>query len=224
MKKNLDLFERVVRAWVSAIALLIGLVIVRHPVARLLFIAFGGWAALEAVTGSCPLYRHLGVRKPGEKMPGADRSLLMLLGVQLSLSYVWWHAGYEKLAGDFVSKLPETLGFFLSKNPYPFMHAFLARAVPKALQIGVLVEWGQVATALALAGAVFLVVYGSAEAKRLGYALSIVALFAGAIMNAAFYLAAGWTGPATATSNIAMLWPELLLLYYWKVRYLEVRK
>jgi hypothetical protein len=42
-----------------------------------------------------------------------------------------------------------------------------------------------------------------------------LALSGGMLMNANFYLAAGWTGPGTKGSNVVMFWSEGVLLYVW---------
>lgn len=222
MAKNLSAFERCVRI---ALALLFGwlwLYAAVSPLAKVFFFVVSVGALWEGLAGVCPLYSQLGMKKSGDNLSSERLYLLGVLGTQLTLAYLWWHAGWEKVTGTFIADLPKTLEFFASKNPYPFYKNFLLNtALPNADTFGPLVEWGQLLVGIGLALSVALIIYSRSATKHLAWSVSVAALLAGALMNLNFYLAAGWTGPAAAGSNIAMFWPSLVLAYIWLARLRE---
>ncbi|TAL19497.1 DUF2892 domain-containing protein [Patescibacteria group bacterium] len=216
MTKNLNNYERLVRL---ALALIFGwlwLYAVSTPFAKVFFFVVAVGALWEAAVGSCGLLALLGVKKPSDRLSGEKLFLTGVLGVQLTLAWSWWHAGWEKATGTFLADLPKILEMFASKNPYPLFKNFLLQtALPNADTFGPLVQWGQLLVGLGLALAAAAIIYDHAKTRRLAYGVAIAALISGAVMNANFWLAAGWTGPATAGSNVMMFWPELILIYIW---------
>lgn len=219
MKTNLGGFERLARVVFGGLLVLLGVIAFANPLAKLFFILAGLYFLFEAMSGSCPLYERLGVAKPTQRLSEANLYFVAVLGVQLVLAYVWFHAGWEKVTGDFVAGMPQTLGYFMSENPYGWYVSYLkAIVVPNATLFGLLVEWGQLLVGFGLAAGVLTALYGSTEWRRAGMVFSVAALLAGALMNKEFWLAAGWTGPGTATSNVMMFWPQLILAYVWCVR------
>ncbi len=219
MKTNIGALDRIARLTLGVLILALGVMAFANPIAKLFFSLAGLYFLFEAMSGSCPLYARLGATKPTQRLGDANLYLVAILGVQLVLAYVWFHAGWEKVTGDFVTGMPQTLGYFLSENPYPWFKAFLnAVVIPNATLFGLLVEWGQLLVGFGLAAGALTALYGSPEWRRAGMVLSVAALLSGALMNKEFWLAAGWTGPGTATSNVMMFWPQLILAYVWIVR------
>jgi len=227
MKPNLRAFDRLVRFLLGAFLIFAALVLFTHPLARVLATIAGIYALLECLTSSCPLYARLGMKSSADVLKSESLYLLGLLGVQGVLAYEWWNAGWGKVSSpDFVSGIAQTLGFFASKNPFPWYKDFLTGvAIPNAQAFAYTVEWSQVAIALVLAGSIcgYLCVK-TAAARRWVLILCALALLGGALMNANFYLAAGWTGPGTKGSNMVMFWSEMVLSYIWLSALLSRKK
>lgn len=225
MKANIGTFERLARAFLGLTLAGLGVIGFVNPIAQFFFVGIGVFFLFEAATGICPLYAHLGAAKPTQRLSAERLYLVALLGIQLVLAYLWFHAGYEKATGTFLADLPKTLAFFASKNPYGWYVSFLNTfAVPNVRLFGLAILWGEVFTGLGLAVSAGLIVYGDKQWRRAGIIVTIIALLTGAAMNKNFWLAAGWTGPGTAASNVAMFWPQLILAYVWIVRYMDERK
>lgn len=218
MTRNIDRFERVVRLLLAAASFFAATVLFQHPVARLLAAAFGLLALWEGCAGICPLHFMLGARSPSEPLPSDVTRLLGLGGVQLSVAYAWWSAAEEKLSNpEFLAGMGKTLGYFASKNPFPWYKGFLEGFAAKyAAAFGGVVEWGQAAIAFVLVAAIVETLWGKGEgAKRKALLASSLALVGGMLMNANFYFAAGWTGPGTKGMNVVMFWVQAALLYVW---------
>ncbi len=219
MKPNLRGFDRLTRVVLAAIFGWLAVYGYSEPIVRVIAGGFALYSLFEAVTGSCPLFAHFGVRGKNDRLKAEDLNFLGLLGVQVTLAYVWIAAGAEKLVGPFSADLAKTLGFFASKNPYPAVASFLTGvAAPNADVFAPIVAWGELAVGIVLAICTIVIVYGKAKDFASALDWSVAALLAGAVMNAVFWLAAGWTGPGTATANVAMFWPELALVYVWTLR------
>jgi hypothetical protein len=76
------------------------------------------------------------------------------------------------------------------------------------------VERGQVAIALTLAATAAVIILAKREERRrAALVLAAIALAGGALMNANFYLAAGWTSPGTKGSNIVMFWSQAVIIH-----------
>lgn len=218
MSSNLSLFERLIRLLLGAFFLFAAAVLYHHPVARLLSAAFGLFALGEAMTAKCRLVARLGVGSPSEAMTAESRYLLGVVGIQTVLAYEWWSAGWEKVSSPgFVADIGKTLGYFASTNPFPWYKDFLLGfAAKNATVFAYAVEWSQVAIALALAASAVILAYGRNEGlRRNARVVAVLALAGGMLMNANFYLAAGWTGPGTKGSNVVMFWAQAMLLYVW---------
>jgi hypothetical protein len=217
--RNLTLSERVLRILLALLAGWIALYAFQNVFARAIAAAAALWMCVEAAVGSCPLHAGMGVKRPGDA-PSADRLYLaILLGMQAVLAAIWWHAGWEKMTGTFVADLPKIFTRFADGNPYPLYVSFLQSvAMPNALAFALLVQWSQLLIAAVLAACALSLLVRHRASQRAALALSIAALLGGALMNANFWLAGGWTGAAASTSNVALFWPELLLAYAWYER------
>lgn len=222
MKANIGTFERLARAFLGLTLAGLGAIGFVNPIAQFFFVIVGVYFLFEAATGVCPLYGHLGATKPTQRLSAERLYLVALLGIQLTIAYLWFHAGYGKVTGSFLAELPKTLAFFASKNPYPWFASFLNTiAIPNAGLFGLAVMWGQVFVSIGLAVSAALIVYGDKQWRKAALITSVVALLAGACMNWHFWLASAWTGPGTASSNVAMFWPQMVLAYVWIVRAME---
>jgi len=124
-------------------------------------------------------------------------SALWLALLRIAFGWVFINSGWEKLSDPaFVPGMGKTLGYFASKNPYPWMVSLLQGvAIPHATFFGVLFGWGEFLVGLSLFFGV----------------LSQVGLLGAFAMNLTFYFAAGWTGPSTATANQVMFIAEAIM-------------
>lgn len=227
MRPNLRAFDRVVRFLIGAFLIFAALVLFKHPLAQVVAVIIGVYSLLECLTSSCPLYTRLGVKSPADTLKTEPLYLVGLLGIQGVLAYEWWNAGWEKVSSpDFVSNIAQTLGYFASNNPFPWYKGFLTgMAIPNANSFALAVEWSQVGIALALAGAACAYFCAkTAMLRRWALTVSVIALLGGALMNANFYLAAGWTGPGTKGTNVVMFWSEMVLAYVWMMALLSRKK
>ncbi len=218
MTRNLDRYERVVRLALSVIAFFAAAVLFRHVAARAAVAAAGLFMLWEGVTGKCPLHAALGLRLPSDRPSAETTRLLGLVGLQMTVAYVWWSAAYEKLSNpEFLSGMAKTLGYFASKNPFPTYKAFLENVATKhSVAFGTAVEWSQAAVAFVLVAAAVELLTGRGDgAKRKAFLASSLALAGGMLMNANFYFAAGWTGPGTKGMNVMLFWAQAALLYVW---------
>ncbi|MBI4281013.1 DUF2892 domain-containing protein [Candidatus Uhrbacteria bacterium] len=225
MTPNLSFFDRFIRLLLGAFAVFAALLLFDHPVSRIIAAAFGILAIGECFVGYCYLHGRLGLRSARERLSQETLFLLGLAGAQAILAYEWWSAGWEKISSpDFVANLEKTLGFFASKNPFPWYKNFLEGfAMRNATSLAYLVEWSQIAIGVVLFLGAMRLLYGRSKVlKRLALVGSGLALFGGLLMNADFYLAAAWTSPATRGSNLVMFWTQAMLLYVWL--YLLVKK
>ena len=218
MEKNINWLDRLMRSILAAILFFAVIVLFKHPVARILGAAGALFALWEAFSAKCYLTGHLGSKNITERLNEGSLYLLGLVVIQMTLAYEWWSAGWEKVSSpEFVSGINGTLGYFASKNPFPWYKDFLLGfATRNSTLFAYSVEWSQIAIAiiLAIAGAVF--VYSKQEViKKNALKLSILALIGGILMNANFYLAAGWTGPGTHGINVVMFWVQGILAYIW---------
>ncbi len=225
MKANIGTFERFARAVLGLTLIGLGAIAFTNPLAMFLVILLGAYSLFESATGVCPLYVHLGAAKPTQRLSKEHLYLLGLLAIQILLAYLWFHAGYEKVTGNFVAGMPKTLAYFASNNPHGWYVSFLNNfAIPRAGMFGLAIMWGELLTGVGLAVSAGLIVYGDKQWRRVGMIVTIIALLAGAAMNKNFWLAAGWTSASTSSSNVSMFWPELILAYVWIVRCMEERK
>jgi hypothetical protein len=217
--KNLNRFERLIRGFLGAFAIFAAAILFHHPAARALVFTFGLFAFWEAVAAKCPLKARMMSLPMSENVTTSERlRLLGLAAVQAVMAYEWWSAGWEKVSSPaFVVGIDQTLGFFASKNPFPWYKSFIEGfAAKNSAAFAYAVEWSQIAVALGLMLATAVILYGR-DGRWRKYALtgSVLALVGGMLMNANFYLAAGWTGPGTKGSNVVMFWTQAVLLYVW---------
>lgn len=221
MKKNINWLDRFVRIVLAAILVFAVVALFKHPIARIL----GGLGAIfalwEAFSAKCYLTSHLGSRSVAERLSEGSLYLLGLVAVQMILAYEWWSAGWEKVSSsEFVNGINSTLGYFASKNPFPWYKDFLlGSATNNSTLFAYAVEWSQVSIAIILAVAGGLFVYSKKSSiQKLALKFSVLALIGGILMNANFYLAAGWTGPGTRGINVVMFWMQAILVYIWLYR------
>lgn len=221
MDKNINLLDRFVRIVLAAILFFAVAILFKHPVARV-FGSLGAIFALwEAFSAKCYLTHYLGSRSPIERLSEGSLHLLGLVAMQMILAYEWWSAGWEKISGpEFVNGINSTLVFFASKNPFPWYKEFLLGfATRNSTIFAYSIEWGQIVIAITLAVTMALFVYTKRSAtKKIALKFSVLAFIGGILMNANFYLAAGWTGPGTHGLNIVMFWTQAVLVYIWLYR------
>lgn len=209
------------RVILAAILVFAVVILFKHPIARVLGSLGAIFALWEALSAKCYLTHYLGSRSIGERLNEGSLYILGLVGVQMVLAYEWWSAGWEKVSSpEFVNGINGTLGYFASKNPFPWYKDFLlGPATNNSTLFAYSVEWSQIAIATVLAVAGVLFVYSrSTPVKKLALKFSVLALVGGILMNANFYLAAGWTGPGTHGINVVMFWIEAGLVYIWLYR------
>ncbi|TAK03807.1 DUF2892 domain-containing protein [Patescibacteria group bacterium] len=218
MRRNLAPFDRLVRIALAAILLFAAVVLYQHPVARILAFVGGLFALAEGLSAACPLAAHLGAKGVKDRLDEKALLLIGVVGTQMVLAYEWWSAGWEKVSSPgFVQGIGGTLARFASENPFPWYKDFLLGfASENATVFAQAVQWSQVAIGLTLAAAGAAYVFlKDAESRHNALAVSAIALFGGMLMNANFYLAAGWTGPGTHGINVVMFWTQAILIYVW---------
>lgn len=218
MSPNLNSYERLVRFVLGALLLFAAAVLFQHPLARLIAGLGGLFSLVEAVASRCWLMSWLGIKTTTDALKPETRNLIGLLAIQFVIAYEWWSAGWEKVSSsEFVEGIVGSLGYFASANPFPWYKDFLLGfATQNAAMFAYAVELSEIGIALALAIASWWHLYAKSEAhKRLSIILMIPALFGGLLMNANYYLAAGWTSPGTHGVNLVMFWTQAILLYVW---------
>lgn len=133
---------------------------------------------------------------------------LWLALLRILTGYIFIHAGWEKVTNpEFAANLPNTIGYFASKNPYPWMQSLLQGvAIPNAQAFALIFSWGELLIGISLFFGI----------------LSQVGLLGALAMNLTFFFAAGWTGPGTATANEMMAFAEVIMLLSFAGKVLSV--
>lgn len=224
MQKNLSVYERTIRFILGGIFLFTGMVLFQHPFAMAIAVIAGLIEIAEALFSRCLLFSLLGVRTIADALSSEIRYLIGIAAIQLVIAYEWWTAGIEKVAHvSFVNGIAKTLGYFASANPFPWYKEFLLGfAMQNATPFAYLIEFGEVATGVALAFASCWHIVARSECqKRISACIIALCLISGIIMNANFYLAAGWTGAGTHGVNVIMFWTQAILLYVWLPRLMK---
>lgn len=216
MTKNLNGLERVIRLLLGIFALFAAWQLFENPAARVSALLFAALAFFECAAGVCWVHARFGVRSPQDRLAGGPLYILALLGVQTIVAYEWWAAGWEKITStNFVDSIGKTLGYFASKNPFPWYKAFLTGfAAAHGTAFALAVQWGETAVGVGLFVGTIAMAYAGAV-RRNSLILSTAALVGGLLMSANFYLAAGWTGAGTKGSNVILFWVQAVLLYTW---------
>lgn len=131
-----------------------------------------------------------------------------------AIGLLWVYSGWEKVStGEFSDGMSKTLGFFASKNPYPFYKQFLLDfAIPNAKTFGELVQYGEIAVGLGTLAVVLALITG--RANRLVLKLFSLALVGTILLNANFWFASGWTSISTSSLNLLMGAIEAITLYF----------
>ena len=226
MKKNLCLFERLIRVLLAAIILYAAYALFENTVARTIAGLFGLYSLAEAILGVCPLNRHLGLKSPTDHLSSTTVSFLVIMWIQVVLAYEWWSAGFAKLIDpEYITGMPATIAFFASSNPFAWFSSFLTGfATANAEVLGRLVLIGELLTALGLFLTAALCVYAKqSRLRRSTIVVAVAALTGGLLMNAVFYFAAGWTGPGTHSLNVVMFWAQAVLIYFWLSQWRSIR-
>ena len=139
----------------------------------------------------------------------------MVLYVLLAIGFIFLRSGYGKVSGgEFVGGLEKTLGFFASKNPYPFVKAFLiSTAIPNSEIFGTLTMFGELVIAVSI-----LIPIGYYLFKHSLIPIMLFLLGAGLVgalfLNGTFWLASGWTSPSTDSLNLLMVFVETIGLVF----------
>lgn len=143
-------------------------------------------------------------------------SIVWLFLIQLAFGYEWLFAAWEKFAtkGAFVTNMPKTLEFLASRNPFGWYKAFLSGfAIKNATAFGYLVEYGQLLIGIGLILAAFIFLFNSNKLwQKISLKVSALSYFFGAVMSAAFWLAAAWTSVEARSANMIMFWAQVILL------------
>jgi len=143
-------------------------------------------------------------------------SVIWLVLVQWVLAFEWLHSGWGKWSDPaFITNIGKTLTAFAAKNPSPWYTNFLNNtALPHAETFGNAIRTGELSVGIVLA-LMGLLLLAKKRLAPAGVWIMIIALFAAALMNLNFYLAAGWTSPSTSGINVVMgLIHIVLALYY----------
>lgn len=119
--------------------------------------------------------------------------------LRLVIGYVFLNSGWEKITNpEFAAGLGATLGKFAAQNPFGWYKSILlSYSVPNAQTLAPLVAWGEVAAGVMLI---------------LGFLTPVGALLA-FLLNANFYLAAGWTSPSAHSVNLVMMFVDAALIF-----------
>lgn len=218
MQQNLRPFDRIIRLFLGAFLIFAAIVFFRNAIAQFISAILGAFALGEGLFAKCPLMATLGMKTKSDSLKTETAYLIGLLGIQFIIAYEWWSAGLEKVSGgEFVNGLAKTLGFFASKNPFQWYKDFLLDfTTQNATALAYLIEWSQIIIAITLVAVTWIRLYAKNErTKRMCALAAVISLIVGALMNANFYLAAGWTSPSAHGVNLIMFWAQILLAYTW---------
>lgn len=216
MSCNIGRYDRIARVVLGLILGCSALLLVEHPVIRVVVGLFALFCFWEGGRGVCPLVAKQGVNSTKQAVSLESIYLFGLSGIQVVLGYIWASGGWGKIfQGTFAAGLEKTLTLFVSKNPYPWYQSFLTDfVIPRAAFFGQLVQWGEfIAGCALLLGIVFQLFCQQAFVRRLGNWIAVAGLVIGLFFNVQFYLAAGWMSPSTLELNLFMFWAQVFLLY-----------
>lgn len=129
----------------------------------------------------------------------------------LALGFIWLRSSWGKIAeGKFVDSLGGVLTKFASNNPNTWYKDLLQTvAIPNAKTMGPVIMWLEFATAILLAGSVIYLLTNKKKNTTVAWLLALGFLF-GMVLNANFWLAAGWMSASTDGLNLLMLLFELI--------------
>lgn len=147
-----------------------------------------------------------------------------LVLIQWVIAVEWLLSGVGKFTKpDFMGGIAGTLKAFASKSNYEWYQTIMNNwLVPNAELIGNVVRVSEVAIGLALLFLGYLTVQRKKVSQTLVMGL-VVALYAGALLNLNFYLAAGWSSPSTKGINIVMGLVQAILGTYYLLRFKETK-
>ncbi len=133
-----------------------------------------------------------------------DLSIWLTMG-RVFTGLVWLNAGLEKLTTPNF-RIRGAVGYFASKNPYPWYATFLKGTVLTNADLWTtLVIAGEILVGLSLIFGLF---------TNLG-------AFFGFFLSLNFFLAAGWTGPSTYSLNLNMLLVQLMFIAAYGTKYIS---
>jgi hypothetical protein len=151
-------------------------------------------------------------------MPLTPTPTQPLLFVQAILGYEWASAGLEKITqGTFSTSIVPTLSAFAAKNPHQWYAAnILPQAIAHAPLLAELIQWGELLVGAALlSSALASFLRPRITASSAMRITVLVACAGGLLMNANFYVAAGWMSPSTRGLNALMFWTQVAILWFW---------
>ena len=133
-----------------------------------------------------------------------------LLVILLADGLIWLKSSYGKITSNtFADSLPTVLTKFASANPHQWYKTFLETVViPNYKLFGTLTMWGELFVAVILILSIiclFFKLLGTKPPTISAFLALMVAMF----LNANFWLASGWTSPASDSLNILMFVIEL---------------
>ena len=139
------------------------------------------------------------------------------LAVLISLGLLFLKSGFEKVSGGkFVVSLNGTLTKFASENPNGWYKQLLQSTfIPNAQILGMLIMWGEIVTAvlLVVSGIILMV----KPTNKMAEWTLLAGLLGGISLNLNFYFAAGWTSPSTATTNLLMVFIEVIAIVVYSI-------
>ena len=137
-----------------------------------------------------------------------------ILLIILSVGILWLRSSFAKFtSGTFVNSLGATLTKTAEKNPYPWFKQFLNTvAIPNSQVFGLLVQWGELLSAVAITvGAILLLV--NPHPNKLVSLILALGLAGGALLNIIFWLGFGYTSPSTDSLNLLMAVVQIIAIF-----------
>ena len=133
-----------------------------------------------------------------------DLSIWLTMGRAFT-GLIWLNSGMTKLTTLNFS-ITNTVGYFASKNPYPWYADFLRNTViANSALFTSLVIAGEILVGLSLIFGLF----------------TNVGAFFGFFLSLNFFLAAGWTSPSTYSLNLNMVLVQLMFIAAYGTKYLS---
>ena len=140
----------------------------------------------------------------GKLRAAHDLSIWLTMG-RVFTGLVWLNSGLTKLTTPSFS-IANPVGYFASKNPYPWYADFLRNTV---------LANPDLFTRLVIAGEILV-----GLSLILGLFTNVGAFF-GFFLSLNFFLAAGWTSPSTYSLNLNMLLVQLMFIAAYGTKYLS---
>lgn len=144
--------------------------------------------------------------------------------VALIIGAIFFNTGYGKLSGgEFVNGLANTLTFFASKNPYPWVQGMITDIIiPNSIVFGYLTMWGELLTGLSILIAVAFYLF-QRKFNRFSILLLAAGFITGAFLNWTFWFASGWTSPSASSLNLLMGFIQTAGIVYLIRQYRQIK-